>query len=77
MNEIHDALQKLQILTLEALLVLCDLEEANLTREIESPVAPAGRREAAINRRYEVPIEREIILGRLADLDPPLGVLRD
>jgi hypothetical protein len=77
MNEIQDALQTFQIQILEALLALCDLEEMSLTRGIESPNTSVARREAAINRRYEVPMERELILERLANFDPPLRVLLD
>ena len=77
MNEIEDALQRFQIQTLEALLALADLEEAGLTHELLSWETSVDRRLAALNRKYEVPIEREIILENLADFDPPLRVKLD
>jgi hypothetical protein len=76
-NEIKDALQKFQIQNLEALLALADLEEAGLARELLSYDTPAERRIAALNRQYEIPIEREIILQHLADFGPPLRVSLD
>lgn len=77
MSEIEDALQRFQIQTLEALLALADLEEAGLAHELLSAETSVDRRLAALNRSYEVPVEREIILENLADLDPPLRVQLD
>jgi hypothetical protein len=51
-----------------------DLEEAGLSRELLSWETSADRRLAALNRKTEIPLEREIILQNLADLDPPLRV---
>ena len=72
---LQNALRQFQIQTLEALLALADLEEAGLTHEILSASTSANRR--LMNRSYEVPIEREIILENLADFNPPLRVRRD
>ena len=77
MNEIEDALQRFQIQTLEALLALADLEEVGLTNEILSWETSGDRRLAALNRKNEIPIEREIILENLADFNPPLRVKLD
>ena len=74
MNEIENALRTFQIQTLEALLALTDLEETGLIREVLAPETSEDCRLAALNRKYEIPIEREIILQNLADLDPPLRV---
>lgn len=75
MDEIVAALRIFQIQTLEALLALSELEEAAL--EIERHVATEERRVGISNRLYEIPIEREIILGRIADLEPPMIILAD
>ena len=74
MKELRGALRRLQIQNLEALLALADLEETALNVEIQSPHTSEERRIAAKNRLYEIPIEKEIVLTRLADLNPPLRV---
>ena len=74
MKELQGALRRLQIQNLETLLALADLEETALTVEIQSPHTSEERRIAAKNRLYEIPIEKEIVLTRLADLNPPLRV---
>jgi hypothetical protein len=74
---LQNALRQFQIQTLEALLALADLEEAGLTHEILSAYTSTDRRLTAMNRSHEVPLEREIILYHLAQMNPPLRVRRD